>query len=607
MLTTKTVRSLIGLACISSASICYAASNFNISPKAGTSLPDSVAEGDTVSAFYTVTNLTRTLRNNYTVQGLPNTVSQNSTSNSYPDVCSNPISLAAKASCTLVLDIRGTVQSNFAICNGMNCTSAAVPLNVIATETALPMIATGEFLNNSFTEFPLLGLSQNHGSTWSYPEPVYGSAFPNPIGGGHLYGASCNGMRCIAQGCFNYNSVDHPLLVQTLDGGKTWSYPAEIYNPAIPADFQAGNLNGASVNGQLLVSSGYYFNGLTTLPIIAVSQNGGLTWNYPTGVFAPANLPATLVNGQFWAASCASGSLCATSGSFTDGSSSFPLIAVTQNAGSDWTYPSDVYTTALPISFVDGAFYGASCSSSVCIATGHFDDGSTDLPLLAVSQNNGLTWTYPAEIYTTALPVSFVAGNFRDNSCSSNHCIAVGQFDDNTDTRPWIAVSLDNGSSWNYPAAVYSTSLPTPFGSGHFNGGSCSGNLCIAAGAYEELGNQIGPPIPLIAISHDGGATWDYPAIVRSPSILPSPFVAGEFFSASCSGTRCIAAGIFDNGSTDLPFLIVTQDAGATWTYPNEIYTTALPPTFFVGAFDGSSSVSQLGIGAQYLNKFKPK
>ena len=33
-----------------------------------------------------------------------------------------------------------------------------------------------------------------------------------------------------------------------------------------------------------------------------------------------------------------------------------------------------------------------------CIATGSFNDGSTDRPLLAVSQDAGTSWIYPASI-----------------------------------------------------------------------------------------------------------------------------------------------------------------------------------------------------------------
>jgi hypothetical protein len=114
------------------------AANFNIAPF-GT-LPTTVTTGQTVSANYTVTNMTNTVRNGYTLQGFPTTVTQNTTS---PN-CGNPINLGPNASCQLQLDITGAVSSNFAICKGNSCTTATTPLNVSVNST--PVIPTSKFL-----------------------------------------------------------------------------------------------------------------------------------------------------------------------------------------------------------------------------------------------------------------------------------------------------------------------------------------------------------------------------------------------------------------------------------------------------------------------------
>lgn len=107
-----------------SAQNAFAAANFNITPY-GT-LPTTVASGQSVSANFTVTNMTNTTRNGYFITGLPSTVTQNTTS---PN-CTNPINLGPNASCQLQLDITGAVSSNFAICKGNSCTTATTPLNV---------------------------------------------------------------------------------------------------------------------------------------------------------------------------------------------------------------------------------------------------------------------------------------------------------------------------------------------------------------------------------------------------------------------------------------------------------------------------------------------
>ena len=101
------------------------AANFNITPY-GT-LPTSVISGQTVPAYFTVTNMTNTERNGNVVQGLPATVTQNTTA---PN-CGNPINLGPyPANCQLQLDITGAVSSSFAICKGNSCTTATTPLNV---------------------------------------------------------------------------------------------------------------------------------------------------------------------------------------------------------------------------------------------------------------------------------------------------------------------------------------------------------------------------------------------------------------------------------------------------------------------------------------------
>lgn len=110
------------------ASHAIAASNFNIDVKSGTTLPTNIFPGQTIQAYYTITNLTHSLRQGYALQGLPLTVTQNT---STPNSCSNPINLLEyPASCTLRLDITGPVQASFALCRGNNCTTTATPLKV---------------------------------------------------------------------------------------------------------------------------------------------------------------------------------------------------------------------------------------------------------------------------------------------------------------------------------------------------------------------------------------------------------------------------------------------------------------------------------------------
>ncbi|CEG56980.1 hypothetical protein [Legionella fallonii] len=129
----------------------YAASNFKITPLAGTTLPTEVLKGGSIMAYFTVTNLTNSTRNGYAVVGLPQTVSQSTNDAVVANLCSNPINLSAKANCILKLVINGPVSSNFAICNGMNCTIAPT-LNVIVNSKSCDPIYGPMTLLNGIEE-----------------------------------------------------------------------------------------------------------------------------------------------------------------------------------------------------------------------------------------------------------------------------------------------------------------------------------------------------------------------------------------------------------------------------------------------------------------------
>jgi hypothetical protein len=121
------------------------AGNFNIVPITEVALPTTITSGQTVVAYFTVTNMNSSASlNGYQIAGLPSTVTQNTTAPNYytsASLCSNPISLAPNASCLLQLDIKGPVSGYFALCKGNSCTRSAVPLHVLTT----PMPTTPTF------------------------------------------------------------------------------------------------------------------------------------------------------------------------------------------------------------------------------------------------------------------------------------------------------------------------------------------------------------------------------------------------------------------------------------------------------------------------------
>ncbi len=114
---------------------------YNVVPKAGLSLPTQIIVGNTVKAFYTVTNNTgRTLPNGF-VKYLPTNVSQVVNDANHSDLCGAQFTLASGASCTLELTISGAVNSrdpdphrHLFVCspNVPACAGTTYPLNVKA-------------------------------------------------------------------------------------------------------------------------------------------------------------------------------------------------------------------------------------------------------------------------------------------------------------------------------------------------------------------------------------------------------------------------------------------------------------------------------------------
>jgi hypothetical protein len=130
--------SILGMFC----STAYAAP-FTINP-IGT-LPTSIANGQSLSAYYTVTNKTLTQRNNNFVKHLPPNVTQVTTNAGQANLCGSTFNLAPGGSCTLQLAVTGPVngndttpQNHLFVCfpGGKTCGGTAFGLNVMGSGTA---------------------------------------------------------------------------------------------------------------------------------------------------------------------------------------------------------------------------------------------------------------------------------------------------------------------------------------------------------------------------------------------------------------------------------------------------------------------------------------
>ena len=291
---------------------------------------------------------------------------------------------------------------------------------------------------------------------------------------------------------------------------------------------------------------------------------------------------------------------------------SYPLLATSSDSGASWVYTIDSSTPTLPSDFATAGETGAalnsvSCSGHNCVAAGNYTstNGSVIYPLLATSSDGGASWAYTLDSTTsTSVPDNYSnSGTFNGVSCSGLNCVAAGSYSpQEADPYPLIATSSNGGTSWLYTLDGTTTGLPEDYYStGIFNSVSCSGLNCIAAGNYYTLSYVY----PLLVKSSDGGASW----VSTLYSTIPTPPTgygsSGIFHSVSCSGLNCVAAGSYnDLSEVTYPLIATSADGGATWSYTLDAETTGLPEDYdSTGIFNSvsCSGVNCVAAGS-YLN-----
>ncbi|GEM_PF-5653706 len=423
-----------------------------------------------------------------------------------------------------------------------------------------------------------------------------------------------------------------PILTFTNDDGKSWIYPSYVFKN-LPVTLSSGiflsSASTGSANDNISIAAGQACTGgfcVRPFPLVAVGTQNGATWNYPSSVYEnlTTRITANFGGGLLQGASCfgsGANANCIAPGFYFDDDSGavHPLLAQSSNGGSDWNYPTSIFTD-LNISVdpnITTAFLAhASCTKdtddSVCIAAGSFCTSIIcSQPLIALSPDKGLTWTFPHSIFQnlqTSIDPNFLSAFFNGASCSGKGnkaiCIAAGNMF-NGENLPLIALTRNGGSDWVYPKAIFTDlkhKINPAFISGYFQSASCIGEAnkttCVAAGAYTE-----DVELPLVVITRDGGNTWIYPddILKQIKSTIPN-FVRGNFSSVSCTGTSkkgiCVASGRFctdEDCDVSYPLIAASNDGGKSWIFPTSIFKNlklAIDPKFAHGLL---SSVSCSG------------
>ncbi len=162
---------------------------------------------------------------------------------------------------------------------------------------------------------------------------------------------------------------------------------------------------------------------------------------------------------------------------------------------------------------------------------------------------------------------------------------------------PLLATSTDAGATWAYTIDSRTPALPAEYYSqsttSGFNGASCSGLNCIAAGSYQTtaIGN---PAYPLLASSTNGGVTWAYTIDRDTTPSVPTDYTStGSFRAASCAGLNCIVVGSYETtGASNplYPLAASSTDGGTTWVYTIDSATRGLPTDYYSGVPIGAAN-----------------
>lgn len=237
-----------------------------------------------------------------------------------------------------------------------------------------------------------------------------------------------------------------------------------------------------------------------------------------------------------------------------------PLIAVSQDRGISWSYPASANQQPLPNNFSTGELNRTFCKNHICIAAGNWmDKNSVFRPLLALSKDDGSTWNYLDMLYQEPVLSNVSFSKFQDVTCTDTFCLAAGIYK-NTDklTLPLLARGEYQPTfSWTFLTNNIQPVFPDNFYEGQFYGVHCNKHTCIAAGEYS---NQEKQRLPWLVRSDKTGSNW-------KTSILnfPADLNGGYFQGIQCYESLCIAAGNYLDGTYTKPLLMKSTDQGKTW------------------------------------------
>ncbi len=480
-----------------------------------------------------------------------------------------------------------------------------------------PLVAVGSFQSSALqTRYPLIYFSDTNG--WQTITNTTASATDgneqleqssSDVTSANLTAVSCNFSNspadCVAIGQATTSRGTLPYAETSSDSGQTWA--ASATQPELPDNSTLEQFNGLACTSNYCVSVGSYVPDLNSQPISYNSTDYGNTWGTPSTTFtlngdfnlSPANI-------QLFSVACANTN-CVAVGLIN----TIPISYTSTDSGSTWSTPASFFSE--PTNFQYGSLSAIACDTTnaqTCFAVGSYYSTSTQ-PLVYSTTNGGSSWT----LNSLPLPTGASGGALTSISCNSDAsgCVAAGQYD-GTSTYP-VVYTYSNGT-WSLAINQPETSTAA-----YLTGVACDSTdatTCTVVGATQS--NLSNPIYPLTFTTSDiNSVIWSNTSPATSSdsislltgiscnSTASSCIIIGDFvsssettgivYSSSDSGTTteetilsvsstagvlqgivcnpslninavlCVAAGYSSatNGGTQLPLIITSANAGATW------------------------------------------
>ncbi|KTD72593.1 sialidase family protein [Legionella tucsonensis] len=376
----------------------------------------------------------------------------------------------------------------------------------------------------------------------------------------------------VAVGGYATLSRGFPLVYTSSNNGATW--PTPVLPPPVGFSGNQVTLIGVACNGNLCTAVGFALTEQETIvPFSYSSSNRGASWSVPNFFLRTGPL-ATSNDIRIVTVSCV-GSNCVSGGTWEDSvtGNRFPLSYWSSNNGVTWSQPTFLSTTALPPGNQGARLGSISCVGTNCSAVGFYNDVTGRQPVSYYSANNGVTWSEAIRPSTFNFPAGYVGGaKLMSVSCVGTNCSAVGESPNPADqsgssTLPISYTSANGGLTWSLVRFLSTNALPPGNRGAFLNSVSCAGTRCSAVGYYtRETADGTGQRLPVSYFSADNGVTWSE-AVLPPTSGIPAGFQDAELTGVSCKNNICSAVGYYNNSMGNiLPLTYQSLNNGMTWT-----------------------------------------